>query len=107
MNGAENFEGLFAKLHTPIEPVSAETRLSDEPVYRLLGVLCIVYGGFILLMTLIPNPPIGRACFVFVGGVIGGAGFALHAVARRKQRELHATETAAGVAPPPRPAPTP
>ncbi len=83
-------DALFAKLRTPIEPTSTETRLSDEPVYRLLGVLCIVYGGFILLMTLIPNPPVGRACFVFVGGIIGGAGLALHAVARRKRRELAA-----------------
>ena len=85
----ERVEQLFAKLRTPVEPAS-DSHLSDEPVYRLLGLLCMVYGGFVLLLMLIPNEFIGRLCFLFVGGVIGGAGVVLYRVARRKSRQQRA-----------------
>lgn len=88
----QHVETFFAKLRTPLEPISAENHLSDEPVYRLLGLLCMVYGAFILLLIAIPNPPIGRFCFLFVGGVIGGAGVALDRVARKK-RAAHKEST--------------
>lgn len=77
---------LFAKLQAPLE-TNAQTQLSDEPVYRLLGLLCMVYGAFIVLLTLIPNPLIGRLSFVFVGGVLGGTGVVLYRVAQRKRAQ--------------------
>ena len=75
----------FRKLDTPL-PASGDAAYNDEPVYRLLGTLCMVYGVFILLLTLIPNGFLGRLCFVFVGVVIGGAGAVLFAVAQTKRR---------------------
>ena len=77
-------EALFAKLRVPVEPAH-DAHVSDEPVYRLLGALCMVYGAFILLLIAIPNPPIGRLCFLFVGGVIGVVGAVLYTVANRKR----------------------
>jgi Na+/proline symporter len=77
-------DALFAKLKVPVEPAH-DADISDEPVYRLLGALCMVYGAFILLLMLIPNPFIGRLCFLFVGGIIGIVGAVLYAVANRKR----------------------
>ena len=37
----------------------------------------MVYGTFILLLMLIPNPLLGRLCFLFIGGVIGAGGDSL------------------------------
>ncbi len=81
----ERIDALFAKLHVPVEP-APDADISDEPVYRLLGTLCMVYGVFILFLMLIPNPMIGRLCFLFVGGIIGVVGAILYAVANRKRR---------------------
>jgi Na+/proline symporter len=89
----QHVEQLFAKLETPVED-APDAHVSDEPVYRLLGALCIVYGAFVLLLVLIPNDLIGRSCFLFVGAVISGAGWVLHRVARRKARVQHAAEAA-------------
>lgn len=80
-------DALFQKLHTPVAP-EPDADISDEPVYRLLGALCMVYGAFILLLMLIPNPPVGRLCFLFVGGIIGGVGGVLYTVANRKRRAV-------------------
>ncbi|HEU5080953.1 MAG TPA: hypothetical protein VFT72_17205 [Opitutaceae bacterium] len=82
----ESVENFFTKLRTPLENVAGENQISDEPVYRLLGLLCMVYGGFILLLIAIPNNLIGRFCFLFVGAIIGGAGVALTTVARKKAK---------------------
>lgn len=43
-------------------------------------VFTLVFGGFILLGVLIPNPPLGRIGFLFVGGSIFALGALLYAV---------------------------
>lgn len=86
----ESVERFFAKLKTPLEPTNERMRLSDEPVYRLLGLLCLVYGGFILLLELIPNSIIGRLCFLCAGMVMGGAGAVLYIMANKRRREAAA-----------------
>lgn len=84
----QRVEALFAKLRTPLAPQTASERLSDEPVYRLLGIMCLVYGGFVLALTAIPSGAAGRASFLFVGGTIASAGAVLYAIARRKRRAV-------------------
>jgi Na+/proline symporter len=74
----------FTNLNTPLRP-QEDAGASDEPVYRMLGMLCQVYGGFILLLMFIPNGIVGRLCFLFVGGVMGGAGVVLSVIANRKR----------------------
>jgi hypothetical protein len=36
----------------------------------MMGWLCIPYGGVVLLMALIPNPPLGRFAFVFCAATV-------------------------------------
>ncbi|MGC3990349.1 MAG: hypothetical protein QM796_11845 [Chthoniobacteraceae bacterium] len=74
-------EEFFTRLRTPVENTATEA--VQESLYRLLGVLCLVYGAFVLLLTLIPNSIIGRLCFVFCGGSIFIAGLILYLISRR------------------------
>jgi hypothetical protein len=39
-----------------------------------MGLLCLIYGGFILLLMLIPNPTLGRLAFAFCGAMMAGIG---------------------------------
>ncbi len=69
-------EELFTRLRTPIDlEGQPKVEQQDHVVYELLGSLCLVYGTFIVALMLIPNPFVGRLCFVFVGGalIVGGA----------------------------------
>ena len=78
-------EEFFLRLHTPVDKEHVEQ--VQEKIYRLLGILCLVYGAFILLLTLIPNSTTGRFCFVFCGGMIFGVGALLYLISRRMEKE--------------------
>ena len=43
----------------------------------MLSNLCLVYGGFILLLTLIPNEATGRLIILCCGGIVMAIGFGL------------------------------
>jgi Na+/proline symporter len=73
-----NVEQFFLNLRTPVESPKHIEKSHDEVMYRLLGLLCMTYGGFILLLMLIPNPIGGRLCFLFCGGTIGAMGLLLY-----------------------------
>jgi hypothetical protein len=77
-------EDFFLKLRTPIAAAEKAGDNADHTQYRTLGLLCTCYGGFILLLMLIPNPLIGRLAFLFVGGTIGGIGLWLLRQSRKK-----------------------
>lgn len=77
----------FHNLRTPVDPKSEGIVSRDEVLYRLLGLLCLVYGGFILLLMLIPNSASGRLCFLFCGGVIFAAGAMLYLRSRQLERQ--------------------
>jgi len=72
----ERVDAFFRDLETPVAKHGAPG--VQTSIYRLLGALCLVYGGFILLLMLIPNSFTGRLCFLFCGGMIFGAGVLLH-----------------------------
>ncbi len=78
----ENVDAFFNNLQTPI--VGHGTGGQQTTVYKLLGALCLVYGGFILLLMLIPNSLTGRLCFLFCGGAIFIAGALLHRAGKAK-----------------------
>lgn len=75
-------ESFFTNLVTPMVEAKDENR-QDIMIYRLLGKLCLVYGTFVVLLMAIPNSLVGRSCFLFCGGVILLAGFAMSSLARR------------------------
>lgn len=79
-------EEFFQRLNTPVEKTGVAG--VQEKIYRLLGLLCLVYGTFILLLTLIPNSFIGRMCFVFSGGIIFAIGALLYYVSRKLEKQI-------------------
>ncbi len=78
-------DGFFEKLKTPVDHGKEHGVANDASQLRTLGRLCLCYGGFVALLVLIPNPLLGRACFIFIGGAIGGIGALLLRAARRHE----------------------
>ena len=78
-------EGFFLNMRTPIDGKAEGIENHDEVLYRLMGLLCLFYGGFILLLMLIPNSLTGRLCFLFCGGMLAGMGGILYWRSRMKQ----------------------
>ncbi len=78
-------DGFFERMQKPVDPEAEGVPgwVSDRRHYRVMGLLCLCYGGFILLLALLPNPFWGRLCFVFCGGVIAGLGAWLFCRSRR------------------------
>lgn len=75
----------FDRMNTPLVS-SGEPRVGDHIDHQqrsLLGKLCLVYGGMISLMALIPNPDGGSGCFLFCGGVVAVTGWFLWAAKKR------------------------
>src|SRR5205814_423494 len=60
-------EEFFDLLHRPIDFAKEEGAGSDNLQARVMGILCLIYGGFILLLMLIPNQMSGRIAFAFCG----------------------------------------
>lgn len=80
----EEVERFFVDMRTPIDRVREDVRDQDAMQYRLIGLMCLIFGGFTLLGILIPNPLSGRLGFLFVGGVIFAMGTWLYAISVRK-----------------------
>jgi solute:Na+ symporter, SSS family len=81
----ERVDKFFTNLHTPVDKHGVEG--VQTAIYKLLGALCLVYGGFILLLMAIPNKGTGRLAFLFCGGVMFGVGWVLFKIGKRKERE--------------------
>jgi Na+/proline symporter len=98
----ERVDHFFREMHTPVDFAREEGGPgSDNLQAKVMGMLCLIYGGFITLLALIPNPLIGRLAFVFCGGVMFGVGALLKRASKAKPAEpTRATE-------PPPPAPEP
>ncbi len=80
----ERGAAFFGQLRRPLQ-MEEQPAQSDEPVCRLVGSLCVVFGGFILLLVLVPNRLSGRCCFLLIGAIMAGAGELLRRTARRKR----------------------
>lgn len=76
-------DAFFENLVTPIAPKNTGVQNS---IYKLIGSLCLVYGGFILLLMAIPNSMLGRLCFLFCGAAMFGVGGWLTLIGRRRER---------------------
>ena len=82
-----NVEEFFTRLRTPVEDLTAEQVKENHKLVGAIGLLCQIFGGFVLLMALVPNPVLGRCGFLFCGGVVFLTGLALRTVSRRKEEQ--------------------
>lgn len=80
----ERVDAFFTAMKTPIDFEKEVGEAKDNKQSRMLGILCFVYGGFVLLLMLVPNPLVGRLAFLFCGGVIAGVGGLLYRASKRK-----------------------
>jgi solute:Na+ symporter, SSS family len=76
-NEKKRVEDFFTQMHRPVDFKKEMGAGNDAQQYRTLGLLCLIYGGFISLLVLIPNSPGGRlgmfacaACMLSVGGLL-------------------------------------
>lgn len=70
-------EEFFHQMQTPVDfdKESGAAAANDGQQYRTLGLMCLIYGAFIFLLVLIPNPWLGRLSMMFCSVallVVGG-----------------------------------
>ena len=75
----------FKRMNTPVNFQEEMGKDKDNLQLRTLGILCLVYGGFIVLMGAIPNDFTGRLCFAFCGGTLCLIGTLLYRSSRSKK----------------------
>ncbi len=76
-------EEFFQQMKKPVDFHKEIGEDNDAQQCRLLGVLCLIYGGFIALLVFIPNPLSGRVALLACAGMILAVGATLHLKARR------------------------
>ena len=69
---------------TPVDFEKEEGAGSDNLQAKIMGLLCLIYGGFLLLLMAIPNPWTGRLAFAFCGAMMAGIGWLLSRASRAK-----------------------
>lgn len=79
--GVEEF---FARLKRPIEDLTAAQVSENTRVVGAIGGLCLIFGTFVLLMMLVPNPFDKRLGFLFSGSCFFVVGWLLRRVATRR-----------------------
>jgi SSS family solute:Na+ symporter len=90
----------FQQMATPVDFASEVGVADDARQYRILGALALIYGSFIALMLLIPNPLAGRLGILFCAACMLGAGGVLRLRGRRFASITPAAATAASPLPP-------
>jgi Na+/proline symporter len=71
----QRVDEFFQQMKKPVDFKSEIGEDNDAQQCRLLGLLCLIYGGFVTLLVLIPNSWHGRLAFLACGGmvlVVGG-----------------------------------
>jgi SSS family transporter len=68
----QEVETFITRLDTPVDFAREEgaANANDARQASVVGWLCAAYGGFVMLLALIPNPLIGRLAFVGCGGSV-------------------------------------
>jgi len=70
----------FHEMQTPVDfnKESGVAASNDGQQYRTLGIMCLVYGGFVFLLVLIPNPWMGRLSMMFCSAALLAVGALLY-----------------------------
>ena len=83
----ERIEQLFLDMARPVDHIAEGGENQDAMQYRIVGILCSVMGGFLLLCMAIPNAWVGRLAFGIIGGVLFTMGLAFIRVYRRESQK--------------------
>jgi len=84
-------------MNTPIDFETEVGAGKDSMQSKTLGVLCLIYGGFVLLMALVPQDDwIGHVAFLFCGGLIAGVGWLLFKSSKKSKAAEDAKLSGAG-----------
>ena len=78
----QQVEEFFADVNTPIDHKKEDVKSNDLVQYRVLGLLCLIYGFATILFMFIPNGFSGRMCFGFCAAVPLVTGFILRQKAK-------------------------
>jgi SSS family solute:Na+ symporter len=81
-----NVNDLFDRMATPLPDHRGPEHEENHGFAISIGRMCMLYGGFITLLSLIPNSLQGRLCYIACGGVMLGLGLWLNRFYRRKQK---------------------
>ena len=81
----KNVDEFFGRLKKPIEDLTAEQVKENHKVVGAIGVLCVIFGIFVLLLVAIPNEGLKRLGFLFSGGSIVTVGWLLRRTSQRHQ----------------------
>jgi Na+/proline symporter len=76
-------EKFFKQVTTPVDQEEEDIGKTDTSQFRTIGMICYVYGSFICLLMLVPNPFHGRLAFLFCGGFVLLIGKLLRTAARK------------------------
>jgi solute:Na+ symporter, SSS family len=85
----------FHDMRTPIDPAveHGSEYASDSRQYLMMGSQCLIYGGFIYVLLLIPNAAAARIEIVCCATLMAGTGTLLRVVGGRLlRRETHVIE---------------
>lgn len=81
-------ETFFKQMRTPVnfDQEMGAAAGNDAQQYRTLGLMCLIYGAFVVLLVLIPNPLSGRLSMLFCSASLLGVGGLLYWNSRRVAR---------------------
>ena len=76
-------DGFFQRMNTPVDFEKEVGGDNTAAQARLIGLMATIYGSFVLLLTLIPNPLAGRLGILACAATLLGVGGGLRWYARR------------------------
>ncbi len=85
-------DDFFTKMRTPIEPEATPAEAINDRGTSGIGRLCLIYGGFIALLALLPNSWVARGSIVFCALFVAGFGFFVTQAERRAAKKAAARE---------------
>jgi solute:Na+ symporter, SSS family len=91
----ERVEGFFQKMRTPVNFDAEEGSANDAQQYRTLGLMSLIYGGFVSLLNFIPNSLPGRLGMLACAATMLGVGGLLYWNSRRLKARAAAPVAAA------------
>ncbi len=82
-------EAFFVEMNTPLrmEDEHGKTEENDRRQYDVLSKLCLIYGGFVMLLNLIPNSWESRIYISLCGTLILSVGVVLRSIGARIRRK--------------------